>query len=266
MPDKQRLEQVCKMAELGLMTASLMHEMRQPLWAIKANLQMMMMARSDEDRATFMSRMSDSIGSIERLIAVVVGFAREDGEGVEAMEELSVNAPLQGALDMLEYRLSPNKMVVHRHLSEGLPAVRGSHQGLLQIFLNLLQNSIDALDEVSERHLWVISRLSPGGEIEVLVGDSGKGIAPNVAEQVFEYFFTTKPRGKGTGLGLAISLEIARSHGGVLELLGADHPARRSVNGGGPEPATLFRLILPAMEARRFDAAEPMLLQPAESP
>lgn len=254
MPDKERLEQVCKMAELGLMTASLMHEMRQPLWAIKANMQLMMVQSDAEARERHCQQMTHGIEAIERLIGLVVDFARAPATGQAGdMEEIDLNAPLQGALNMLEYKMAPSRLVLHSALTPGLPTIRGSYQGLLQVFLNLMHNSLDALEGVQERHLWVISRLSAGGEVEVLIGDSGEGIPAGVAEQVFEYFFTTKPRGKGTGLGLAISLEIVRSHGGVLELVRPEERPHTPLNGGGPEPVTLFRLSLPAAQPPEFE-------------
>jgi two-component system sensor kinase FixL len=87
---------------------------------------------------------------------------------------------------------------------------------LQQVVLNLVRNAIDAMSDVPEdrREVILSTRLSPEGEIEVVVADHGSGLAPEAAVHLFNPFFTTKSA--GTGLGLAISLSIVRAHGGRL--------------------------------------------------
>src|SRR5207237_2431081 len=118
-------------------------------------------------------------------------------------------------------------------LDEELPRVLADHDSLHQVFLNLVNNSIDAMP--GGGRLEISTRLERGaGVAEVLFRDSGTGIAPDMVEQIFEPMWTTKQT--GSGLGLAIARQIMLEHGGQIECRGGSHP--------GVE----FRLTLPLGE------------------
>lgn len=243
MAEKERLAQICKIAELGLMTASLLHEIRQPLFAIKANAQLLQ-ADSRGRSNPLLDQLLLSVDALENLVSRVGGFVRQ---GDKSLSPLNLSLPVTAALGLVDYRLRRSKVVVHRELEPHLPEVRGDASALQEIFVNLLTNALDALEGCADRHLWVVSRSVEEGGVEVLIGDNGAGVSAEDAARIFEYFYTTKPAGKGTGLGLAISADIARAHGGSLELVSVvDRAALRLP---GPPPSTLFRLRLPAVSA-----------------
>src|SRR5207237_275844 len=130
---------------------------------------------------------------------------------------VDVRACLESALSLTANQLRPRARVV-RALDE-VPAVRGSEQRLVQVFVNLLTNAAQALPEGNAEQNRVTVRTRVEGDFVVAeVSDTGSGIAPDVLPRIFEPFFTTKPAGVGTGLGLSICHGIVQQHGGALEV------------------------------------------------
>jgi signal transduction histidine kinase len=109
-----------------------------------------------------------------------------------------------------EYSIS-----VRTELAEDLPRVRGDRMQLQQVLMNLMMNSIDAMKNVDgTREITIQSQRTENGQVLISVSDTGVGLPPQKAEQIFDAFFTTKPH--GTGMGLRISRSIIESHGGRL--------------------------------------------------
>ena len=113
--------------------------------------------------------------------------------------------------------------------------MRADGEQLQQVFLNLINNSLDAMPRGG--HLALRTERA-GGQIRVRCRDTGDGISPEIRERIFDPFFTTKPGGRGTGLGLSIVQQIVREHGGELAVESAD--------GGGAE----FQILLPAVDLK----------------
>ncbi|HET7747677.1 MAG TPA: ATP-binding protein, partial [Vicinamibacteria bacterium] len=131
-------------------------------------------------------------------------------------------------------------VAVASELASTLPAVRGSHDHLQQVLLNLLTNARDAMPEGGTITL---RTLATDGEAVVEVRDTGPGLSAEVEERLFEPFFTTKAVGQGTGLGLSVSHGIVSAHGGHMEATNAP--------GGG----ALFRVALPVAPTGAAGAA-----------
>jgi signal transduction histidine kinase len=129
---------------------------------------------------------------------------------------------------------------VELDLDNELPPIKGDRNRLEQVFLNLIMNARDALDEQQElagqdvEKVLRISSKTAGDRVVVTVSDTGLGMSEAVKEKIFEPFFTTKPVGKGTGLGLSISFGIVRDYDGIIEV--------QSVEGRG----TTFIISFPA--------------------
>lgn len=134
----------------------------------------------------------------------------------EELESVSLNEALEDVMRMARlHRGGP--VALELELEEGLPAIRGSKEHLVQALLNVFVNARQALDGCEHPRLKVTTR-SVGDGVEIRVGDNGPGIPAEIKSRVMDPFFTTKPPGEGTGLGLSISFGILREHGGALEL------------------------------------------------
>ncbi len=243
--DRGRLEQVFRMAEMGVMASSILHEIRQPLFSIKGYVQMLLLeAHKNGTVDERLVKVHELVEDLERRASSYLDFSREPDE---QMIPLDINAPIRGAVAMFRHRTEKSRIAVHLDLAEDLPPVRGSFSLLQQVVVNLMQNSVHALQEKDfseRRHIWIRSQLDDSSRrVEVQFGDNGGGIRAEHASKVFEFFFTTKAVGEGTGLGLAISRQIVRAHHGELRL--AD-PSSWTPE-GDDRPTTLFVMGLPVL-------------------
>jgi two-component system, NtrC family, sensor kinase len=220
--DERRLEnslmQAEKLAAIGQLAAGVAHELNNPLTAVNANAQMlkMVMPPSDENFESV-----DLIARAgERATKVVRGlldFARKEHYSFVAGD---VNESILGALDLIGYQLQSAGIEVIRQIDKDLPHIVASWEHLKSVWLNLLLNARDALQEKpGERQIEIVTRrgMVPN-QIQVLIHDNGKGISPAETAHIFEPFYTTKEPGKGTGLGLATCHRIIAQHGGEISV------------------------------------------------
>jgi two-component system NtrC family sensor kinase len=131
-----------------------------------------------------------------------------------------VNESILGALDLIGYQLQSAGIEVIRHIDPDLPDIVASWEHLKSVWLNMLLNARDALQEISgERRIEIVTRRgNEPNQIQVLIHDNGKGISPAETAHIFEPFYTTKDPGKGTGLGLATCHRIIVQHGGEISV------------------------------------------------
>ncbi len=243
--DRSRLRQVFRMAEMGVMASSILHEIRQPLFSIKGYVQMLLL---DAHKAGHVDerlvKVHELVEDLERRASSYLDFSRDPDE---QMMPLDMNAPVRGAVRMFQHRADKARVRLHLDLAQDLPPVRGSFSLLQQVLVNLIQNSLHALQEkgyADSKDIWIRTGRKDGGRrVEVLVGDNGPGVGAEVAGKMFEYFFTTKPVGEGTGLGLAIAREIMEAHGGDIALV----DPKTWGDGGEDGPRTLFSITLPVL-------------------
>lgn len=131
--------------------------------------------------------------------------------------ELDVSAGLRSTLELVAHRLWEVGVRVEEYLDPRLPRVVGNAGALNQVFLNLLKNAAEAIEEKGGGRIVVEARRE-GADAVVRVRDDGPGMPPEVRERLFEPFFTTKTAGKGSGLGLSICRRIVEQHGGRVEV------------------------------------------------
>ena len=245
--DNERLRELLaaagRLAEFGRFAAKQIHELRQPLFAIKGLSQLLLEKdRVDLDEVLdFARHISDQSERLTNLVS--------------ELRQLSVPAPrlakrrvelgpiLVRVTTLLDYRLRKTSTTMRTHVAPYMPPLAASPHGLEQILINLIANALDAVAGITSPVIQVRARCMEEDPrlAEVEVADNGSGIAKAVRSKLFESFFTTKGEEHGTGLGLAVSREIARSMGGDLTLL--DLPGR------WPEPAaTVFRLTVPVSQ------------------
>ncbi|MCC5991309.1 MAG: sensor histidine kinase [Rhodobacteraceae bacterium] len=237
---EQTLAQSAKLASLGEMSASVSHELNQPLAAMKTYLAgarlLLRHKRSDEALASFdrIDGLIDRMGSIARTLK---SFARKGGE---AFAPIDLRTCLADALTMMEPMLRDARVLVVRTVPHEPVMIMGDSVRVEQVILNLVRNAVDATRGVNAPQIDII--ISQAETANLIVRDNGTGIAD--IEALFEPFYTTKPSGHGVGLGLAISSGIVTDHGGRLSAINS------------PEGGAVFEAEFPRYQASQQDAAE----------
>src|SRR5439155_17587564 len=149
-----------------------------------------------------------------RIVQNLLSFARQHKPERAAVQ---INQILQETLALRDYDLRMKNIRVHLELAPDLPVTAADPHQLQQVFLNLVNNAVDAvLESASEGDLWVRTSVM-GDRLAVEFADSGPGVKE--PSRVFDPFYTTKPVGKGTGLGLSICYGIVTEHGGTITVL-----------------------------------------------
>lgn len=211
--------QAARLAELGVLTSSLLHELRQPLFALKSMIELDLAGGADGR----LRAMLGQVEQIERLVQHYGGLGRDD----ELPQPYDPVSTVVGAVEMLRFRARQVGAALEVE-QEALPTQVGQPGALRQIVLNLVHNALDAVDGHAERR--VVLRVAPdGGTLLLVVADSGPGFAPEVAARAFQPFVTTKPPGRGTGLGLYITRALVEEAGGTVRLGVASPGARVEV-------------------------------------
>jgi len=217
-----------RLASVGRLAAGIAHEIGNPLTAVVGLVEL---ARDDDmdpaERDELLERTIREAERIQRIIRDLLDFARpapEDEEGV------ALAAVVDDAVRLVAPQQDTSRIRIERRVAE-VPPVRGSADRLKQVVLNLLLNAIDAVDGEGEV---VVELEEREGAVVLAVSDDGPGIAPEVRDQLFEPFVTTKAVGRGTGLGLAVCHTIVERLGGRLSASDAE--------GGGAR----FEMLLPA--------------------
>ena len=215
---QDRLTHFARLSTMGEMAAGLAHEINQPLSAIATYSQACQrMLRAPEPAIPDVVSALEQInaqalraGEIIRRLRMFVKnreLKREQVDCGRLLDDLRTLADTDARLHNIRLRIDAE---------EPLPTVYADPVQLQQVVLNLIRNAIDAMDDAPEdrREVVLMTRLTAGGNIEIIVADHGSGVAPEATEYLFNPFFTTKAG--GTGLGLAISRSIVRAHGGRL--------------------------------------------------
>jgi histidine kinase len=224
---RQQLVQISKLATLGEMATGIAHELNQPLSVIKTASSFLMgkiQGGQPLKEAVFHAMIEEIDGHADRASAII-GLIREFGRKSSVKREpVMVNAVLQSALDMFHEQLRLREIGVERSFQETLPPVMADKIRLEQVFINLLINARDAIEEKREKlgrrdagpGKITVSTCQSGRQVVVEIRDTGIGIPSAIRDSIFEPFFTTKPPDKGTGLGLSISYGIIQDHKGTL--------------------------------------------------
>jgi NO-binding membrane sensor protein with MHYT domain len=211
------LAHVNRVTTMGELTASLAHEVNQPIAAAvtNANACLRWLARDppnlEEARASAMSIVEDGTRAAEIISRIRLLFKK----GTPQRELVDVNEVIREMIVLLHSELTRYSISVRTELAALLPQVMGDRVQLQQVMMNLIINSIDAMkDEKGTRELAIKSQRAENGQLMVCVSDTGAGLPPQQADQIFYAFFTTKLN--GTGMGLSISRSIVESHSGRL--------------------------------------------------
>ncbi|MBS2014975.1 MAG: two-component sensor histidine kinase [Deltaproteobacteria bacterium] len=218
-----------KLASLGQIAAGVVHELNNPLTSIVAYTDWLIRKQGpqgDPDSLERLRRIGESASRILRFTRDLVAYARPSSE---VPVPVSVNTVIEQALAFCEHIIAQHGASVDRRFAEAIPAVKGMHEQLVQVFVNLFTNACHALPAEGGQ-LVVETRLTGDGHrLVVVVEDNGHGIAPDHLAQIFAPFFTTKVDGRGTGLGLSIVKNIMDNHQAEIRAERADGGGARFV-------------------------------------
>jgi signal transduction histidine kinase len=213
-----RREREARLLTADLLTATISHEIRQPLTALNANAQtsLRLLAQSPPDLEETRAALTDIVADGHRVVEVVSGIRAIVGKDTRQMTPFDINEVVRGVLQSVEIDLRAHRVATATLLGDRLPQVRGNRVLVEHVVLNLVTNAIEAMEPVTKhpREIRIRSDLARPSYVYVTVEDSGPGIRAQDQDAIFEPFFTTKAR--GTGMGLAICRSIIELHSGKL--------------------------------------------------
>jgi C4-dicarboxylate-specific signal transduction histidine kinase len=211
------LERVSRLTTMGELTASIAHEVNQPLAAITNNSNgcLRLLAEHNLDPEVLRQVLEEIVTDATRASAVIARTRALIKKAPAEKNRLDINEVIQEVLALICHELYENRVLLERQLKTALPLVLGDRVQLQQVLLNLIVNAIEAMTVVTDRArlLWVETRVDESGKVLVSIADSGPGVGAE-ADRVFSPFFTTKVN--GMGMGLSISRSIIEDHGGRL--------------------------------------------------
>lgn len=215
--DKKFLDQLAfneKMAELGRLSAGVIHEINTPLSVIAAASQLIL---NEQGLSEFVVEMIERIHAeaqrLSQLTRGVLTFAREE---TGTAEDIDINATLRDVMVFLKYEAQKRSIAVVEEYDYQLPGIFAEENRLKQIFINIVMNALQAMTEGGR--LMLRTSRCDGNMVKVEIADTGSGIPAEVLDKIFEPFFTTKEPGKGTGLGLFVTKNNMRALGGKIEV------------------------------------------------
>ena len=229
---QDQLVQKEKLASLGTLVAGAAGEINHPLTSIMSySEQLWAQERLSPEQNNLVRKIVSQAQRTRELVTNLLSFAQQ-APGEKALVDLT--QLLNRATQMLEPRYPGGKIKVTTSVAEGLPRVRGNVNQLFSVFIEIIENALDALQEAGGGSL-LVSAERQGEEVVLQFSDNGPGIRE--PQRVFDPFYTTKPVGKGTGLGLSICYGVMQEHGG------------RITGFNRAEGGCTFRLELPAVLA-----------------
>jgi len=221
--ERERLRQVqadlahlSRVTTMGELTASLAHEIRQPIAAAvtNANTCSRWLGRDYPDVEEAREAASRMVKDVTRAADIISSISSLFKKDALQREFLDVNELIREMIVLLRSEANRYSLSIRTELAEDLPKVMADRVQLQQVFMNLMLNGIDAMKETTGGGELTIKSESDDGQLLISVSDTGVGLPPDQADQIFRAFFTTKDN--GTGMGLPISRSIIESHGGRL--------------------------------------------------
>ncbi|HWR36855.1 MAG TPA: GAF domain-containing protein [Clostridia bacterium] len=244
---QEQLLQSEKMSAVGQLISGVAHELNNPLTAILGYAQLMENEELNERSRDFVQKLYKQAQRTHRVVQNLLSFARQRKP---VKQHCDLRRVLEDTLTLRDYDLKLNNIAVQRTFEENLPAVIADAHQMEQVFLNIINNSSDAILEVSRGGQLSVRLFADNGQVCAEFRDTGPGIMD--AKRIFDPFYTTKKVGKGTGLGLSICYGIVKEHGG-------DIVAFNNAEGGA-----VFQVRVPSTETVR-SAEEATALRMAES-
>jgi C4-dicarboxylate-specific signal transduction histidine kinase len=206
-----------RLATMGQLTASIAHEVNQPIAATLTNAQTAMrwLTRQPSNVEKATHAIDRIVQDGERAAAIIDRIRALIKKAPARRESLQINDAIVEVVGLTRSEMSRNGVSLQMRLTEGLPLIEGDRVQLQQVILNLMINAMEAMAQISDgRRELLISTQTEEGCVLVAVRDSGPGLSEIVLERAFEAFYTTKS--SGLGMGLSICRSIVEAHGGRL--------------------------------------------------
>jgi signal transduction histidine kinase len=200
---------------LEQLSASIAHEIRNPITAAKSLVQQMGEDPASEQNVDYAHVALEELDRVERSISHLLRFARDEEM---SLQEMALPEVLDSALETFRDRVGRGKVAVERDVATD-GAIRGDPEKLRRVIINLVGNALDALEQSQTpkpRVEVTVGENLAGTEVWMRVRDNGPGIDPETLQKIFNPFYTSKR--DGTGLGLALSKKVVDAHGGSLEV------------------------------------------------
>jgi len=210
---KQSIAEQDRLASLGLLAASLAHEINTPLAVLRGSIEQMLEGARGEAVRRRLERMLRVTGRLQRMSETMLGFVRLRGEDVE---RVGVAEVVREAWELVAIDERAGRVSFEMDVPADL-TISGNPDRISQLFVNVLRNALNAAPPGG--HVWVRARRIQAGEkpmVAVRIEDDGPGIPADVLPSIFEAFVTTRLDSKGTGLGLTVAEGIAHQHGGII--------------------------------------------------
>ncbi|MFC1531761.1 ATP-binding protein [Thermodesulfobacteriota bacterium] len=225
-----------KLASLGSLSAGVAHEMNNPI-AVILGFTELLLERYQEDSKEYeiLKTIERQGNSCQRIIENLLAFARIPGK---TTTETNIADDIQKVVNVVMNTLLTRKVELKTEIKEDLPRVRGDGQQLEQVFMNIINNAMAAMDDGG---VLTISAHFSNDMVNISFTDTGPGIPPTNMDKIFEPFFTTKKVGEGTGLGLSVSYGIMKKFGGNIRV-------KSQTRAEGKEPGTTFTVVLPVSD------------------
>jgi len=216
-----------KMASVGRMAAGLAHEIGTPLNIISGRAELIEQMQSKicvncthSPECAVQKHIRIIFEQIERISAIIRQLLTQTRAPAAAKQYFDLNTCVERVVEFLQPVLEKNNILLQSHLSRNLPNLYGFPDQFQQVLINLLSNSVDALESGGRIQ---VSTVFQNGGVALAVADDGCGISQSDLTRIFDPFFTTKEFGKGTGLGLTVTSNIVRAHGGTIDVQTKPH-------------------------------------------
>ena len=233
---QEQLLQSEKMSAIGQLISGVAHEINNPLTAILGYAQLLENEGLSERARDFVGKLFKQAQRTQRLVHNLLSFARQRKP---EKKQVNLRQVLDDTLALRDFDLNLHNIKVTCDVAPELPAVIADAHQMEQVFLNVINNAVDAMLEHEQGGTLSVKSYAQNGHVCIEFRDSGPGIRE--PKKVFDPFYTTKGVGKGTGLGLSICYGIVKEHGGDIAALNS------------PEGGALFRILLPACASTPVD-------------
>jgi signal transduction histidine kinase len=213
---QEQIYQASKLASIGELVDSVAHEINTPVGIISAQVDAMLLDAKNQPTVDILNIIKDQTCRIANYTKSLLRFSRRMKFQPKSTDLIDMT---EECLRLVEPRLRANRINVKKKWPKNLPPVMMDRNQMQQVLLNLLNNSVDALNDEGEISVTIETINGENGNagVKIIVADNGHGINPESMSKIFDPFFTTKPSDKGTGLGLAISQAIVKRHGGWIK-------------------------------------------------
>ncbi|ACL72116.1 two-component sensor CbrA [Thioalkalivibrio sulfidiphilus HL-EbGr7] len=201
-----------RLASIGRLAAGVAHEIGNPLTGIASLAQNLHYEPDESERELSAQQILEQTRRINNIVQSLITFSHTGEVPSTAMGAVDIKICVDEAMQLVQLSDTARAHLFENRLPPGI-TVRGSHQKLLQVFVNLINNAMQASGPGDRIR---IQGEATAGFAEILVEDEGTGIPETLLDRVFEPFFTTKPPGEGTGLGLSVVYSIIQDHGGAV--------------------------------------------------